>query len=165
MRYKKKIFSVTTMTPHRISFAGGGTDYSEYFNKNTGSVINSTIDKYLLVTVSRHSEIYKEKYRLMYSQTELCNQVKDIKNNIARECLKMVPIDGPITISTNSDLPPDSGTGSSSSFAVGLLNALHIFRGESPSSFQLAKEACKIEIDKLKKIVVNKINMQLHLVD
>ena len=151
MNYKKKIFSVTTMTPHRISFAGGGSDYPQYFNLHGGSVINSTIDKYLLVTVSRHSEIHREKYRLMYSKTELCNQISEIKNNIARECLKLVPVDAPLTISTNSDLPTDSGTGSSSSFAVGLLNALHLFRGENPSPIQLAREACNIEIDKLKK--------------
>ncbi|MDA9814664.1 hypothetical protein N9B95_06510 [Candidatus Pelagibacter sp.] len=148
---KKKIYSVTTMTPHRISFAGGGTDYPKYYLKNGGSVINSTINKYLFVTVKAHGEIFSEKYRLMYSQTEFCNTISEIKNNIARECLKLVPVDPPITISTISDLPPESGTGSSSCFTVGLLNALHAFRGERVSPGQLALEACKIEITKLKK--------------
>ena len=148
---KKKIYSVTTMTPHRISFAGGGTDYPKYYSKNGGSVINATINKYLFVTVKAHGEIFSEKYRLMYSTTELCNNVSEIKNNIARECLKLVPVKPPITISTISDLPPESGTGSSSCFTVGLLNALHAFRGERVSPAQLASEACKIEIEKLKK--------------
>tara|TARA_B100000686_G_C16779242_1_gene970672 strand:+ start:1428 stop:2405 length:978 start_codon:yes stop_codon:yes gene_type:complete len=139
------------MTPHRISFAGGGTDYPGYYKKNGGSVINSTINKYLFVTVKAHGEIFGEKYRLMYSKTELCNKISEIKNNIARECLKLVPVQAPVSISTISDLPPESGTGSSSCFAVGLLNALHTFRGERISPGQLASEACKIEIKKIKK--------------
>ena len=148
----KKIYSVTTMTPHRISFAGGGTDYPKYYNKYEGSVLNTTINKYLFVTVKAHGEIFPEKYRLMYSRTELCNKISEIKNNIARECLKLVPVSGKISISTISDIHPESGTGSSSCFAVGLLNALHTFRGERVSSAQLASEACKIELEKLKKI-------------
>ena len=139
------------MTPHRISFAGGGTDYPDFYKKYGGTVINSTINKYLFVTVKTHGEIFSENYRLMYSKTELCQKIGEIKNNIARECLKLVPVDPPLTISTTSDLHPESGTGSSSCFAVGLLNALHTFRGERVSPSQLAREACKIEIEKLKK--------------
>jgi D-glycero-alpha-D-manno-heptose-7-phosphate kinase len=151
MKKKNNIYSVTTITPHRISFVGGGSDYSDYYRQKEGSVINSTINKYLFVTVKKHSAIYPEKYRLMYSKTEFCNSLANIKNNIARECLRLLPVETPITITTNSDLPPDSGAGSSSAFAVGLLNALHHFRGEKPSCVQLAKEACKVEIDILKK--------------
>ena len=147
----KKIYSVTTMTPHRISFAGGGTDYPDYYKKNGGAVLNTTIDKYLFVTIKTHGEVFPEKYRLMYSITEKCNKVSEIKNNIARECMKLLPVKGKISISTVSDLPPESGAGSSSCFAVGLLNALHAFRGEKVSSAQLAREACQIEINKLKK--------------
>ena len=133
------------MTPHRVSFMGGGTDYPKFYKKNEGSVINSTINKYLFVTVKAHGGVFSEKYRLMYSKTELCNKISEIKNNIARECLKLVPVDPPVSISTMSDLHPESGTGSSSCFAVGLLNALHTFRGERVSPNQLAQEACKIE--------------------
>jgi D-glycero-alpha-D-manno-heptose-7-phosphate kinase len=148
---KKSVYSVTTITPHRISFIGGGSDYSDYYTQKEGGVINSTINKYLLVTVKKHGAMYPEKYRIMYSKTEFCNSLAKIKNNIARECLRLVPVETPITITTNSDLPPESGAGSSSAFAVGLLNALHHFRGEKPSCTQLAKEACKVEIDILKK--------------
>lgn len=148
---KNKIYSVTTMTPHRVSFAGGGTDYPGFYKKYNGSVINTAINKYLFVTVKTHGKMFYGNYRLMYSKTEICNKVSEIKNNIARECLKMVPVDSPITISTISDLPPESGAGSSSCFAVGLLNALHTFRGERVSPNQLASEACKIEIQKLNK--------------
>ena len=139
------------MTPHRVSFMGGGTDYPKFYKKYEGSVINSTINKYLFVTVKAHGGVFSEKYRLMYSKTELCNKISEIKNNIARECLRLVPVDPPVSISTMSDLHPESGTGSSSCFAVGLLNALHTFRGERVSPNQLAQEACKIEIEKLKK--------------
>ena len=148
---KNKIYSVTTMTPHRISFAGGGTDYPEFYKKYNGAVINSAINKYLFVSVKSHGKMFYGKYRLLYSKTEICNKVSEIKNNIARECLKLVPVNSPITISTISDLPPESGTGSSSCFTVGLLNALHTFRGERVSPNQLASEACKIEIEKLRK--------------
>jgi D-glycero-alpha-D-manno-heptose-7-phosphate kinase len=151
--YKNKnIHSVTTMTPHRISFAGGGTDYPNFFKKYEGEVLSSTINQYLFVTVKRHSEIYPEKFRLQYSVTEFCNSISEIKNNIARECIRLVPVDGSITISTASDLPPGSGTGSSSCFAVGLLNALHRFRGERVTASQIAREACKVEINILKKV-------------
>ena len=76
---KKSIYSVTTMTPHRVSFAGGGTDYPKLYKKFGGSVISSTINKYLFVTVKAHGEIFKEKYRLMYSKTELCDDISQIK--------------------------------------------------------------------------------------
>lgn len=145
------IKSITTITPHRISFAGGGTDYFDFFKKFEGEVINCTINQYLFVTVKKHGAIYPEKYRLMYSKTEFCNSISEIKNNIARECLRLVPVKGPITILVSSDLPPESGTGSSSCFAVGLLNALHNFKGQPVSPSQIAKEACKVEVEILKK--------------
>ena len=147
----KYIHSVTTMTPHRISFAGGGTDYPKFYKKFDGEVLSATINQYLFVTVKRHGEIYPEKFRLQYSITEFCNSISEIKNNIARECIRLVPVNGSITISTISDLPPESGAGSSSCFAVGLLNALHRFRGETIAPSQIAREACKIEIEILKK--------------
>ena len=147
----KSVKSVTTVTPHRISFAGGGTDYSKFYKKFGGEVINATINQYLFVTIKKHGVIYPEKYRLMYSETEFCNSLSQIKNNIARECLRKVHIDIPITILISSDLPPESGTGSSSCFAVGLLNALYAFKGSLVSPSRIAREACKIEIDVLKK--------------
>ena len=147
----KYAHSVTTMTPHRISFAGGGSDYNDFYRKFGGDVLSSTINQYLFVTVKRHSDIYPEKYRLQYSITEFSNSISGIKNNIARECIRLVPIKGSISISTVSDLPPESGAGSSSCFAVGLLTALHYFRGEAVSASQIAREACKVEIEILKK--------------
>ena len=140
---------VTTITPQRISLFGGGTDLPDYFLKHGGSVISSTINQYVYVTVKKHSCLFNEQYRLNYSKTEHVNSIDDIENGIARECLKLLNIEPPIYIATTSDLPASSGLGSSSSFAVGLLNALHYLKGEQVSPGQLADEACEVEINRL----------------
>jgi len=142
---------VTTITPQRISFAGGGTDFSDFYSNHGGAVVSATIDKFVYVTVKRHSELFGEKYRLSYSQTEHVNEIELIENDIARECLRFLNVNPPLFISTTSDLPVSSGLGSSSSFAVGLLLALHNLRGESVTAGQLAEEACHIEIEVLGK--------------
>ena len=141
--------AVTTITPQRIGFAGGGTDFPEFYRAHGGAVLSSTIDKYIYVTVKRHSTLFNENYRLSYSQTEHVNSVDEIENDIARECLRLVDVEPPLFIATASDLPVSSGLGSSSSFAVGLLYALHTLRGEDVSAGQLAEEACHVELDVL----------------
>ena len=142
---------VTTITPQRLSFAGGGTDFADFYLKHGGAVVSATIDKFVYVTVKRHSELFDEKYRLSYSLTEHVDDLDLIKNDIARECLRFLNVEPPLFISTTSDLPVSSGLGSSSSFAVGLLLALHSLRGETVTAGQLAEEACHIEIDVLGK--------------
>jgi len=116
-------------------------------------VLSTTMDKYVYVTVKRHGELFHEDFRLNYSQTEAVQRLDEIQNNIARECLRFLQIDPPVYISTIADLPEFSGLGSSGSFAVGLLNALHAFRGERVSGGQLAEEASHIEINVLKRPV------------
>ena len=141
--------SVTTITPQRLSFAGGGTDLPDFYLAHGGAVTSSTINKYIYVTVKRHSPLFNEVYRLSYSKTEHVNELNDIENDIARECLRLVHVEPPLFIATASDLPASSGLGSSSSFAVGLLYALHAMRGEEVSAGQLAEESCHVEIDVL----------------
>jgi D-glycero-alpha-D-manno-heptose-7-phosphate kinase len=143
--------AVTTITPQRVSFAGGGTDIPEFYRRHGGSVISATIDKYIYVTVKRHSPLFNEVYRLSYSKTEHVNSLEEIENDVARECLRLVQVEPPLFIATASDLPALSGLGSSSSFAVGLLYALHMLRGEDVSAGQLAEEACHVEIDRLQR--------------
>jgi D-glycero-alpha-D-manno-heptose-7-phosphate kinase len=138
--------AVSTITPLRISFAGGGTDLPAYYENHEGAVISAAIDKYIYVTVKRHSPLFQEAYRLSYSKTENVESLEDIENDIARECLRLIPVEPPLYIATAADLPASSGLGSSSSFAVGLLHALHLLRGERVSSAQLAEEACQVEI-------------------
>lgn len=141
---------VMTRTPLRVSFAGGGTDLPEFYEVEEGAVLSSAVDKYVYVTVKRHSELFNEPIRLNYSRTEQVNTIGEIENNIARECLKFLNVEPPIFISTVADMPASSGMGGSSAFAVGLLNALHAFRGERVTAGQLAEEACYIEMDVLK---------------
>jgi D-glycero-alpha-D-manno-heptose-7-phosphate kinase len=148
--------AVSTLTPLRISFAGGGTDLPAYYESHEGAVISAAIDKYIYVTVKRHSPLFQEVYRLNYSKTEHTKSLEDIENDIARECLRLIPVDPPLYIATAADLPASSGLGSSSSFAVGLLHALHLLRGERVSPAQLAEEACEVEI----KILGNPIGKQ-----
>jgi D-glycero-alpha-D-manno-heptose-7-phosphate kinase len=141
---------VMTRTPLRISFGGGGTDLPEYYNRGFGAVFSTAVDKYIHVTVKRHSELFYEPIRINYSKTEQVNHVEDIQNDIARECLRLLEIDPPIYISTVGDVPASTGMGGSSAFAVGLLNALHALKNERVSPSQLAEEACHVEIELLK---------------
>ena len=141
---------VVTRTPLRVSFGGGGTDIADFYERNYGAVFSSAIDKYIYVTVKRHSELFCEPIRINYSATEQVETVDKIQNNIARECLRLLKVDPPIYISTVGDLPASTGLAGSSSFAVGLLNALHAYRGERVTPGQIAEEACQIEIDVLK---------------
>src|SRR6185436_3245895 len=115
-----------------------------------GAVLSTAIDKYIYVTVKRHGDVFNEPIRINYSKSEKVEKIDEIKNNIARECLKFLEIDPPIYINTVGDLPASTGLGGSSSFAVGLLNGLHVYRGERVSAGQLAEEASYIEIDVLK---------------
>jgi D-glycero-alpha-D-manno-heptose-7-phosphate kinase len=140
---------VMTRTPLRLSFAGGGTDLASYYERDYGCVFSTAIAHYIYVSVKRHSEVFNEPIRLNYSRSEEVHDVEELQNDIARECLKFLEIEPPIYISTVGDMPASTGLGGSSAFAVGLLNALHAYRGERVSAGQLAEEASHIEIEVL----------------
>lgn len=141
---------IVTRTPLRVSFFGGGTDLSEFYHREAGACLSTAINRYVYVTVKRHSDLFFEPIRINYSTSEQVNAIDEIRNNIAREALKFLEIDPPIYISTVGDVPASTGLGGSSAFCVGLLNALHAFKGERVSPGQLADEACHIEIELLK---------------
>ena len=143
---------IISKTPLRISFAGGGTDLPSFYRFNDfGAVLSTSIKSYIYVTIKKHTPFFNERFRLNYSETELLDKVEDIKNPIIRECLKFLEIDDRIYISTIADVAGSSGLGSSSSFCVGLLNALYRYKGEMVSRGRLAEEAAYIEIDILKR--------------
>jgi D-glycero-alpha-D-manno-heptose-7-phosphate kinase len=142
---------VVCAVPLRLSFAGGGTDLAEFYAVEEGTVLSTTIDQFVYVTVKRHSEVFGYRYRLNYSETEQKSSLDDIANDIIRESIRLIGIEEPLYISTVADLPAFSGLGSSSAFAVGLLQALHLMRGERITLAELAEEACRLEIDILKK--------------
>ena len=141
---------IVTRTPLRVSFAGGGTDLPAFYEREFGAVFSTAISSYVWVTIKPHSDLFFEPIRLNYSKSEEVQAIEEIENDIARECLKFLQIDPPIYISTVGDLPASSGLGGSSSFAVGLLNALHAYRGERVGPGRLAEEASHIEIEVLK---------------
>lgn len=140
---------IATRTPLRVSLVGGGTDLPAFYEREPGAVLSATIDHYVWVTVKRHSELFFEPIRLNYKESEEVNFVSELRNDIARETMKFLEIEPPIYISTVGDVPASTGLGGSSAFCVGLLNALHIFKGERVSAGQLAEEACHIEIEVL----------------
>ena len=146
----KKKFFVITKTPLRISFFGGGTDFKDFYKNHGGKVISTAINKFIYVTVKNHEPLFTENYRINYSETERVNHINKIRNNIIKECLKLVKIKPPIYISIVSDIPAHTGMGSSSSLSVGLLNALYCAKGIAKTPSELARLACKIEIDILK---------------
>ncbi|MEM4258732.1 MAG: GHMP kinase [Candidatus Thermoplasmatota archaeon] len=137
---------IISKTPFRISFAGGLSDLKEYYQHGFGAVVSSTINKYIYVTVNRK---FDDKIRVSYSKTEIVDTVDQIQHPIVREALKLTQLDGGIEITTIADIPSGTGLGSSSSFAVGLLNALYTYKHEHKGAEVLAREAAHIEIDLL----------------
>jgi D-glycero-alpha-D-manno-heptose-7-phosphate kinase len=140
---------IVTRTPLRVSFAGGGTDLADFYERDYGAVLSTAIANYIYVTVKPHSPLFSEPVRVNYSKSEEVSHIDEIENDIARECLRFMEVEPPIYISTVGDHPASSGLGGSSAFAVGLLNALHAFKGERVTSTQLAEEASHIEIEVL----------------
>jgi len=141
---------IISRTPFRVSFAGGGTDLREFYGKEYGAVLSAAINKYIYITVNSLSRFYDHKIIVKYSQTELVKDVEEIKHPVVRAALKMLKMEGSIEITSMADIPAKTGLGSSSSFTVGLLNALYAFQGKRVSPERLAEEACEIEIEILK---------------
>lgn len=140
---------IITQTPLRLSLLGGNTDFPKYFRKYGGLVLTTTIDKYIYCIVKRR---FDNEIRVNYSIKEIVTEVDDIKHELVRETLRMTKISKGIEITFLSDIPSEgSGLGSSSAVTIGLLHALHIYKNESVTARQLAEEACKIEVDILKK--------------
>ena len=138
---------IISRTPFRISFVGGGTDLSAFYRRRPGAVVSTAIDKYMYVTVNRY---FDDSIILKYRRTELVRRVSDIRHPILRECLKLVGIERGVEITSMADVVGGTGLGSSSSFTVGVLHALHAFKGEYRTAEELAREACQVEIERLK---------------
>jgi D-glycero-alpha-D-manno-heptose-7-phosphate kinase len=136
---------IITRTPLRISFAGGGTDLGAFYTRQRGAVLSTAINKYIYITVNRK---FDSKVRASYSVTEMVDRASDLKHELIREALKLTGVEGGIEITSISDVPSrGTGLGSSSSYTVGLLNALYAFTGNLVNAEKLAVEACRIEIE------------------
>lgn len=135
-------------TPFRVSFVGGGTDFKDYYRRYGGSVISTTINQYIYVIVNK--SFYGDIRINQQGDKERCIKPEQVKHPIIRECLKMTNVDN-VEITITSNTPPGSGIGGSSTFTVGLLNALYTYRGTPPSRSTLAEKACEIEIETINK--------------
>ena len=140
---------IITQTPLRISLAGGGTDFRDYFVEHGGAVVSSAIDKYVYVIIK---ERFDELIIVNYSKKEIREAVPDLQHELVRGAMETTELSRGVEITTLADIPSQgSGLGSSSSVTVGLLHACHAYRGNLVDAEQLAEEACDIEINKAKK--------------
>jgi D-glycero-alpha-D-manno-heptose-7-phosphate kinase len=144
---------IISRTPFRISLFGGGTDYPAWFHEHGGAVIGMAINKYCYLSVRKLPPFFEHRSRVVYSQVELVNNFSEIKHPAVRGVLTDLKLDEGMEIHHDADLPARSGLGSSSSFTVGLLNALHAFNGHMRTNRELATEAIRIEHDVLKEKV------------
>jgi D-glycero-alpha-D-manno-heptose-7-phosphate kinase len=137
---------ITTRTPLRISFAGGGSDLPSFFSEEPGMVLSAAINKYIYLTVKK---AFNDMYRVSYSRTEIQDTARQIEHPIVRECLRMVRAPRGLEIVSIADIPARTGMGSSSSFTVGLLGALYAMTGQFAPASKLAAGACDVEIERL----------------
>jgi D-glycero-alpha-D-manno-heptose-7-phosphate kinase len=144
---------IISRTPFRISLFGGGTDYPAWFKEHGGSVIGTTIDKYCYLSVRRLPPFFEHKSKIVYSKVELVKNVNEIEHPAVRGVLTDMKIDDGLEIHHDADLPARSGLGSSSSFTVGLLNALYALDSRMMSKRELGREAIRIEQDVMKEDV------------
>ena len=144
---------IITKTPYRISFFGGGTDYPQWYSQNPGAVLSTTIDKYCFISCRKLPQFFDHKYRIVYSVIESITNLKEIQHPSVRETLMWKQISDGLEIHHDGDLPARSGLGSSSSFTVGLINALEAYCGNLISKKELAKNAIHIEQDLIKENV------------
>ncbi len=135
---------IITQTPFRMSFFGGGTDFPDFYREHGGAVISTTFDKYCYVNVRHLPRFFDYSTELSYARTERVNRVEDIEHPAIREAMKYLDMHE-IRLTYEADLPARSGLGTSSSFAVGMLNAFHALKGKYADKRKLADEAIYLE--------------------
>jgi D-glycero-alpha-D-manno-heptose-7-phosphate kinase len=140
---------IISQTPLRISLAGGGTDLANYYLENEGFVVSTAVDKFIYVVIKERFDDY---IYVDYSSKERVNHIDEIQHELVREAAKIAGMDKGFEVLMLADIPSEgSGLGSSSSLTVGLLHAFYQYKGKLVTSEQLAREACRIEIDILQR--------------
>ena len=139
---------IISRTPFRVSFVGGGTDLASFYARHAdgGAVISMAVSKYVYITVNRR---FDDTLRLSYSKTEIVDALDGVHHPLFREALRATGVKRGIEATSIADIPSGTGLGSSSSFAVGLLHALHAYQGRHKTAEDLADEASHLEIDVL----------------
>jgi D-glycero-alpha-D-manno-heptose-7-phosphate kinase len=136
---------IISRTPLRMSFVGGGSDLPSFYMKHGGAVLSTTIDKYIYINVNKK---FDNGIRIAYSKTEEVESIHNIEHKLVKATMELLEISGGIEITSIADIPSKgTGLGSSSSFTIGLLNALNAYKGNFSSSEFLGEQSCKIEID------------------
>jgi D-glycero-alpha-D-manno-heptose-7-phosphate kinase len=140
---------IITRTPFRVTLGGGGTDLPSFYRAHGGFILAVGIDKYMYLNVN--TPIVDDKIRVRYTSSEMVDHVDEVKHTLAREALKYFGVTNGIEIVSIADIPAGTGLGSSSSYLVGLLNALHTLLQDQATPQKLAEEACRIELEVLNK--------------
>lgn len=137
---------IISRTPLRISFVGGGSDLPAFYHGEPGAVVSTAINKYIYINVNQK---FDRQIRASYSITEIVESLGELRHELIREALRTLNIEGGVEITSISDIPSQgTGLGSSSSYTVGLLNALHAYGHRFAGAERLGQEACHIEIDR-----------------
>lgn len=144
---------IISRTPFRISFFGGGTDYPAWYKDNRGAVLATTINKYCYISCRYLPPFFEHKSRIIYSKMEQVKKTSEIQHPSVRACLTLMRVKEGVEIHHDGDLPARTGLGSSSTFTVGLLNALKGLKGDMISKMELARKAIHVEQDMLKENV------------
>lgn len=144
---------IISRTPYRISFFGGGTDYPGWYLKHGGAVLSTAIDKYCYITCRYLPPFFEHRSRIVYSKIESVSSIEEIQHPAVRETLRFLDFNRGVEIHHDGDLPARSGMGSSSSFTVGLLNALYALKGYMPTKHQLMTESIHIEQEMIRETV------------
>ncbi len=140
---------IISRTPFRVSFFGGGTDFPEFYSQHGGAVLTTTIDKFCYITIHRLAPFFKYRFKANYARTETVMAAQEFQHPLIRECLLMLNVKDGVEIAHVADLPGRTGLGSSSSFTVGLLNALHAHLGREATAEQLAQESIRVERERV----------------
>jgi D-glycero-alpha-D-manno-heptose-7-phosphate kinase len=144
---------IITRTPYRVSLFGGGTDFPDWYLNNLGKVISFTIDKYCYISARELPPFFEHDYRVSYSKVETAKKLDDIRHPAFREIIRKYGRDRKYEIHHHGDLPAKSGVGSSSAFAVGLINAMSEFEQSKLTPLQIANAAIEMEQKILQEIV------------
>lgn len=146
---------IISKTPFRVSFFGGGTDYPEYFSKNgSGAVLGTAIQNFTYISCANfHSRLFDYSIRIAYRQVECIKALEYIQHGPFRECLRWCGIERDIEVNCTAELPAFCGLGASSTFVVGLLNALYAYKGKGVRAMDLAYQAINLERNILKESV------------
>ena len=142
---------IITRTPYRVTLGGGGTDLPSFYQDYGGFILAVGIDKYMYLNVN--APIVDDMIRVRYTKAELVRRTNEVQHTLAREALKYFNIETGLEIVSIADIPAGTGLGSSSCYLVGLLRALHALSQDPVRTQELAEEACRIELEILKKSI------------